>query len=167
MGSGVALKQAIVKYGIENFTKEILCECSSLEEMFAKEKEMVVISPLSYNLTEGGRGGFSHIIESGKNINYDWTEYRNSANYAESQRKGYEKGIGREGFIRPKFKGGEFKGKSHTEETKRIIGKKNSLNMLGSGNSQFGTMWITDGSSNLKIKKNDSIPEGFRKGRVI
>jgi hypothetical protein len=39
--------------------------------------------------------------------------------------------------------------------------------MLGSGNSQFGTMWITDGSSNLKIKKNDSIPEGFRKGRVI
>jgi hypothetical protein len=37
----------------------------------------------------------------------------------------------------------------------------------GSTNSQFGTMWITDGTANRKIKKEDVIPEGWRKGRVI
>lgn len=36
----------------------------------------------------------------------------------------------------------------------------------GSTNSQFGTMWITDGKSNTKITKDSTIPEGWRKGRV-
>jgi hypothetical protein len=35
----------------------------------------------------------------------------------------------------------------------------------GEKNSQFGTMWITDGVTNKKIKKNDTIPEGWCKGR--
>lgn len=34
-------------------------------------------------------------------------------------------------------------------------------------NSQYGTMWITDGTANQKIKKEDVIPEGWRKGRII
>lgn len=33
-------------------------------------------------------------------------------------------------------------------------------------NSQYGTMWITNGSTNKKIKRGDSVPEGFRPGRV-
>jgi hypothetical protein len=33
--------------------------------------------------------------------------------------------------------------------------------------SQYGTMWITDGLNNRKIKKDDSIQEGWRKGRTI
>jgi hypothetical protein len=36
----------------------------------------------------------------------------------------------------------------------------------GSKNSQFGTMWITNGIENKKIKKDlDIIPEGWYKGR--
>jgi hypothetical protein len=36
----------------------------------------------------------------------------------------------------------------------------------GEKNSQSGTMWITNGLENKKIKKTDSLPRGFRKGRI-
>ena len=66
-GSGVALKKSIKKYGKENFTKEILKFCESESEMYNLEKELVIISETSYNMTLGGVGGFSHIDNSGNN----------------------------------------------------------------------------------------------------
>ena len=61
MGSGIALKRAKEKYGIENFKKEILNIYDNKEEMVAKEKELVnkefVNNPASYNVAEGGQGG--------------------------------------------------------------------------------------------------------------
>ena len=38
---------------------------------------------------------------------------------------------------------------------------------LGDKNSQFGTMFITDGFNSSRIKKGDIIPDGWYKGRVI
>lgn len=35
----------------------------------------------------------------------------------------------------------------------------------GKGNSQYGTIWIHRGLENKKIKKNETIPEGWGKGR--
>lgn len=58
MGSGYALKSAKKKYGLENFSKEILCECASEQDMFYKERELVVLGPDSYNLIAGGSGGY-------------------------------------------------------------------------------------------------------------
>lgn len=37
----------------------------------------------------------------------------------------------------------------------------------GAKNSQYGSMWITNGIENKKIKAIDTIPEGFYKGRKI
>lgn len=167
MGSGVALKKAYQKYGIENFSKEIIFECSSAEEMFEMESQMVEIGLHTYNLMPGGHGGFSHIVEQGKNINHNWSDYRMSDKFKDSQRKGYEKGIGREGFVKPKFKGNEFLGRSHSDSAKKAIGEKNSKHQIGTGNSQFGKMWITNEIDNLKICKNDPIPDGYKKGRVV
>lgn len=59
-----------------------------------------------------------------------------------------------------------WNGRKHREESKKKIGAANSVLQLGSKNSQFGTMWITDGTSNKKVQKNSTIPEGWRKGRV-
>lgn len=61
MGSGKILKLAIQKYGIENFTKEILFVFGNEEEMNAKEKELVSLGEGSYNLCSGGQGGFGYV----------------------------------------------------------------------------------------------------------
>ena len=56
-GSGKTLKFAIAKYGKSVFKKTILCECDNQAEMFVKEKELVSIGPMSYNMKAGGHGG--------------------------------------------------------------------------------------------------------------
>lgn len=61
-GSGKVLKQAILKYGKENFIKEILEECNSKEELDNKEKYWIsfynsVDKKIGYNICIGGQGG--------------------------------------------------------------------------------------------------------------
>lgn len=60
-GSSKILKRAVKKYGLENFKKVFLCECTNSEEMFAKEKELVVLGTDSYNLRRGGDGGWDQV----------------------------------------------------------------------------------------------------------
>lgn len=64
-GSGTKLKQAISKYGKENFKKEILEFFNSPEEMFLREAEIVnknfIKSTETYNINLGGFGTFSYI----------------------------------------------------------------------------------------------------------
>ena len=61
LGSGVALEQAIKKYGKENFKKEILFIFENEEQMNQKEKELVTESFIAtnknYNMGVGGEGG--------------------------------------------------------------------------------------------------------------
>jgi hypothetical protein len=38
---------------------------------------------------------------------------------------------------------------------------------VGEKNGQYGTRWITNGIDAKKIKKTDTIPEGYVEGRVI
>ena len=61
MGSGYGIRNAINKYGIENFTKEYLRFFDNREEMFLYEQQMVTKDltkdPMCYNLTTGGKGG--------------------------------------------------------------------------------------------------------------
>lgn len=64
MGSGKLLKQAIDKYGKDNFIKEILFVFDNEDDMNKKEKELVILSEESYNLCEGGNGGFDYINRS-------------------------------------------------------------------------------------------------------
>lgn len=59
---------------------------------------------------------------------------------------------------------------SRTSEARKK--QKQKLNQIkhqqGEKNSQYGTMWITDGTKegSYRIKKGDPIPEGFKPGRV-
>jgi hypothetical protein len=61
----------------------------------------------------------------------------------------------------------KYRGSKHTAETKSKISLANSISQLGSGNSQFGSCWITNETENKKIKKTDPLPEGWRYGRKI
>lgn len=73
MGSGILLKKAQKKYGIENFSRRILFEATSSEEMYKKEAELVTPEFIkrkdTYNLTPGGNGGFQHLSGTFKAIN--------------------------------------------------------------------------------------------------
>jgi hypothetical protein len=50
---------------------------------------------------------------------------------------------------------------------KRIESFKRIQHQRGETNSQYGTMWITNGETNKKIKKNEPIPEGYFPGRKL
>jgi len=62
LGSGKILKRSILKYGIENFNREILYFCDNESEMKEKENELVnknfIKDINNYNLKIGGSGGF-------------------------------------------------------------------------------------------------------------
>ena len=51
------------------------------------------------------------------------------------------------------------------EKKKRKL--KEIKHQQGDRNSQFGTMWVTNGLSNKKIKKGDPLPEGYFPGRKL
>lgn len=64
-GSGKLIKQAIKKYGKENFIKEIICECLNKQELDEKEKYWIdklksTNREIGYNITIGGSGGVSY-----------------------------------------------------------------------------------------------------------
>ena len=184
MGSGKYLKRAIEKDGIENFTKEILFVFDNPEDMYAKEAELVnedfISNENTYNLKVGGFGGFDYINNNRhliKNLNFRDLEVQKKKgkslslriqNFGQTDKEkqsSKEKGRKRSekyslGLLTP-----PFLGKVHSQETKDKIGLKNSINQSGKGNSQFGTVWITDGIKPIKIKKTDNIPEGYIKGR--
>ncbi len=170
MGSGRLISAAIKKYGIENFKKEILHVFDNEKDMNDKEKELVVISENTYNLCEGGQGGFSFINRTrdhsahNKKLadkrNYSLTdksyvteEFRQQKRILALQM--WEKGA--YNFIP------STKGLKYTEEQKNRL----SQSHLGSKNSQYGSMWITNGKENKKIKKENTIPDGWYRGRIL
>ena len=182
MGSGKLIKRAIEKYGIENFTKEILVECNSVKEMFNAEKELVELNESSYNLKLGGDGGwdynnteegqklreFSYAIwrESGTKAYIE--KFNNDANFKEfvlNHMKTISK-MGTEAVLK-KYPNGVWHNKTHSDETKQKMKQSAIGKHDGEKNSQFGSMWITNGTENKKIKKIDPIPDGWSKGRKI
>ena len=187
MGSGTLLKRAIEKYGIENFKKEILFECSSDEELFNKERELVnenfVAREDTYNLKVGGDGGFDYInkngfgrthersINGGNNLAYRLKtdkEFRES--YAKSCSRRMKKLFSEhpEKFANFKY---DWTGKHHIEETKKKISLKNKKLFLGERNPQFGTIVMHNDSirKTLHVKQVDvqqMIDSGWEIGGV-
>lgn len=186
MGSGKVIKRAIEKYGIDNFRKDILETFQDEESMYAREKEFVTEDFLSredvYNLRRGGSGGFDFI---NKNMSKKERKYRcskagianqkklqsnpeqknqfykrNSAIMKEHHSNGFQKNhYEKLAKIGSKYAWTEEARKKRQETFKRIEHQK------GSKHSQYGTIWITDGVQNKKIKKDDIIPNGWNKGR--
>jgi len=179
MGSGKLIKLAIEKYGIENFKKEILHIFETEAEMNEAEARLVILGEDSYNLCPGGQGGWGYVNLSGKNYLHDNRAGSIKA-FKENQiklqiwRQNNPEGVilaqekARLGVIKYfKENDAHFLGQKHSEETKQKIGKTNSIKQQGLKNSQYGTIWITNGLINKKIKVVDFIPEGWYKGRVI
>ncbi len=179
MGSGKYLKYAQEKYGIENFTKEILYVYGDPESMFAKEAELVsedfLATENTYNLKVGGFGGWDHVnmqLDSstrrvrGKRGGDAWAHRLASdptqmAIHSEKTRNMFLKL-----HSENRLKSSGFKNKKHTEDARKKIGAKNKINMSGVNHHSYGKFWITDGIQNKTIGTNETIPAGFRKGKT-
>jgi len=172
MGSGKLIKQAISKYGIENFEKTILYRALNSEEMFKIESELVEISERSYNLKLGGEGGFEYI-----NSNHELREQKNKKARKVTNERHCDKLLDwakKGGRRRQEIHGTpegllnyrKPKGFVTSEETKEKLRKKAKLR-VGSLNSSFGSIWITNGVESKKIKREDPIPDGWKRGRVL
>ena len=174
LGSGNQLHHAIKKHGRENFKREILEFCSSREELASRESELVTMNEVRnkecMNMKVGGFGG-----------GMIWNEEHMKA-FSKAGHSALKEKLKTDPELKQKFidlgnasiknltpwTGQEFKGKKHTEETKKKMREaQKNRNSSGEYNSQHGTMWVTNETENLKINKNDSIPSGYRKGRKI
>lgn len=182
MGSGKYLKYAQEKYGIENFTKEILFIFDAPDLMYAKEAELVteefIALENTYNIKLGGNGGFDYLNDNMLNNSNKTEEQLRAGGLATAEKLKTDKIYLESHRIRhsEKFKSlhvagkmiyDGFRGKSHSASAKAMIGYKNSVHQTGSNNSQFDTMWITNGILNMKVSKDSTLPEGWRAGRVI
>lgn len=161
LGSGRLLQRALAKHGRENFKREILFEARSSSEMYEKERELVNKSdPNSYNLKEGGNGGFDHVtkeqmkirnIEISKIRDYTSKEYIDKIKLVHFEN--YErtcKNLENAKKFRKTDK--TFLGKKHSKETLLLMSQRAKARP---NTTHVGTVWINNGVINKKIKKRD------------
>lgn len=191
MGSGARLHYAYKKYGVENFTKEILKFFDTSKEAFEYEAEVVTDKLISqeecYNIELGGKyfnnEGLIHVKDVNGNIyvvsvndpRYISGELthlmKNKILCKDKNNKCYwiEKND-------PRYLSGELKlfwiNNHHKKESldKMKCTMKNINHQQGKKNSQYGTCWITKNNENKKIKKEDLlkyISDGWKQGRYI
>lgn len=168
LGSGLALKEAIQKYGTENFKVEILDTAESDNELNEKEEYYIdyydaVKSSQYYNLRRGGSRGpggpmfksHKHSLETRKKMSeqrqgclngtygHHWTLSDESKALHSRLSSGKNNGM---------------YGKKHTEESK-------ALNRL----HNINTKWINNGTINRHIKEQELpqfLSEGWKLGML-
>lgn len=164
MGSGHELHREYERVGKENFYKEILFECSSEEDMNAKEAEIVdkefVERKDTYNkILGGGVGGFQEFARLGgfarqKKIKDDKHIFQQ---YIEKQRKDSINSWKDPSIRKKRIEGAKNYWKTHTPPN---TGNKGVLD------SHFGKIRIFNdktGESRF-VPSTDKIPDGWRIG---
>ena len=130
MGSGSRLAYAKRKYGLESFTREIIKECSSHDEMMTEEAKIVDEEFLKrkdvYNLRRGGAGS--------------WVPGELSKQNMSIATKGHKRGVGRKCSEETKQKLREAnlgnqsaKGCKRSDEFKEALSKAHMGNQYAKG----------------------------------
>lgn len=172
-GSGIILKNAIKKYGIENFVCEMLESCDSLAQL--NEREVYWIekfnsqrAEIGYNISNGGDGLSpmpEHVKDKirqanlGKKYSLASREKRRKSNLGKHHLNSEQIKL----LAEARRKSGCYsKRKPMAEETKRKISAANK--------HPNGYVWINDGANNKKVLKADAnnyLVNGFVLGRIV
>lgn len=176
-GGGKRIKNSVKKHGKDVHRKEILEFFESRDLLRQREIELVneelLKDSMCMNIALGGEGGFPleciegeyHKKISSKGGKSTSDRLKNDSELFEKHKK-----LSSERLKKLHKLGGfrydTFKGKKHTEESKNKMRESSKGMGTGEKNSQFGTIWITNGKNNRKIKKDLSIPDGWYKGRI-
>lgn len=194
-GSGLLIKRAIKKFGIENFKKEILCECGSNQELCEKEQYWIKKFDSNnlkkgYNISEGGDGGdvisnhpnkdeiikkisnamkkriFTDKHKENLSKNHHSRKYRKGKTYLEMY------GLEKSEDYKKKLK--ESRGKYKNQKDRLGDNYENYINNLkkrltGSNNpmkkNKYFWYFNQKTGKHIRIKNGDIIPEGYIKGR--
>lgn len=195
MGSGKLIKRSIEKYGREHFIKEYIEIFDNSEDMFNMESQIVneefVSRDDTYNLKEGGFGGFDYINNNielrikknkkaresanevlEKKYGSDWRKILSKLAHKNKNKESYKKMVQTSIARHGKNVYNTRQGTTQSEETKKKIGEANSKHQRGTGNSQYGTMWIHSLTEKVskKIKKDEFTEyesNGWIKGRKM
>ena len=153
--------------------------------MYAKEAELVnedfLAEANTYNLKKGGFGGFDYINRSKDdayiNIRRENGLKNNSATLPRNHPK-WQPRYGEDNFFFGKRTDTCFAVNKELQRLATIQAASPESNrkrketydkinhQVGTKNSQYGTIWITNDLENKKIRKNEVIPEGWRQGRI-
>ena len=121
LGSGKLLKQAIKKYGENNFKRDILYVFPTKEEALLKESEIVneafIYSESNYNIKLGGEGGWDHT----------WNSEKRFEAIRKSFKEGRSIGWNLTDEQRSKIGKSSFKGKKHSAESRKKIADSQRL----------------------------------------
>lgn len=132
LGSGKTILKAIKKYGKNNFKKEILCNCNSIEELNIMEDYYIEYynareSDLFYNI---GKGGSNPLIGLGRKKGYKVTnETKEKLRIAHTGKK-----LSKEHCIKI---GLNKKGKSFFKDKKHSIESKIKISQSKSNNKKI------------------------------
>lgn len=183
-GSGKRLWFSINYHGKNNHTKEILEFLETREllkerERFLVNKELIQ-EKLCMNLVIGGEGGSFVNEEHFKKFQLAGSKAGNKA---------FKEKLANDEIFKEKFKltklldsrnailSGKLKpvnevydwnGKSHSEETKKLMSENSKGQGAGEANSQFGTCWVTKDGLNKRIKISEEQShqqDGWVRGR--
>jgi hypothetical protein len=123
LGSGKLLKESIIKYGIDNFKKEILFVFDNKNDALSKETELVNLEFINredtYNLKIGGAGGWDHTHNN--------LEFKNKR--LDSIKKSFDTGKSKGWQLSYEQRSLLSSGRLHNEETKIKISKSLELNI--------------------------------------
>lgn len=171
MGSGKQIKAAIEKYGIANFRRDILATFDTPEMMWDSEAKLVneefVARRDTYNMKTGGIGSWSHISKENNRVNSSKggkTRGQQASNwFKDPQWQAVGNAMKNPEFVKEQVK--------RANSPEAMAKKKETWKRIGRGkaekNSQYGSKWITNGIESKKIKIDDTIPDGWRSGRVV
>jgi len=173
MGSGKLIKDAINKYGKDNFERIILEECNSIDELSKAEQKWIehydaVNSDEFYNLSEGGYGGNPDTVK----------RYWDSMTSEErKERNRHVKDIDRSGDKNPMYgKSTSDVVKKHwdtlTEEQRKERLSKWTYDKFGKKNPMFGRSavkeknlkWYNNGEQSIYVTEGTQ-PSGYIPGR--
>ncbi len=169
-GSGKRITRSIKKHGLDRHKKEILEFHTSRKEVKDREKEIITedlrADPMCMNIAPGGGGGFineEHARKCGSaGGKIGGRKFAQSVTFEElSRRAKLSIVIGRSTAT--------FSDKEHRIQTREKISRSMIGKQTGEKNSQFGTKWMNDGQSSIKVRVEQVetfLSNGFCLGRI-
>jgi hypothetical protein len=184
IGSGTLIKQAIKKYGKENFTREIIEECDDFEtlcerEIYWIEKYNAVNSGNFYNLSYGGSAGDRRLMkEYWQSMTPD--QRKKSRNWKPHFLGLNQSGDNHISKTDPNWTKKVSKAVKNTwdnytqEEKKKRLGDFGKHDKSGKNNPMYGRSavteknlkWYTNGVDNLYVTEGTQ-PDDYRRGRTM